>query len=273
MDDRISIAIEDGVADVRMIRTDKMNALDNGMFEALIAAGERLKRETGLRAVVLSGEGRAFCAGLDMGNFGKMAAGSSAESGEASSRSSLASRTHGIANRAQYAVWVWREVPVPVIAAVHGVAFGGGFQLMLGADMRYIAPDARLAILEIKWGLVPDMAGTQLMKHLVREDIVRELTYTGRVFSGEEAFVMGFATRVCADPRAEALATAHDIAGKSPHAIRAGKRLFNAAVDAGPADGLLQETDEQVALIGSPNQVEAIMANMQKRPPAFAEPG
>lgn len=272
MDDRISITIEGGVADVRMIRTDKMNALDNDMFEALIAAGERLKSEAGVRAVVLSGEGRAFCAGLDMGNFGKMAAGSS-ESGEAASRSSLAARTHGIANRAQYAVWVWREIPVPVIAAVHGVAFGGGFQLMLGADMRYIAPDARLAVLEIKWGLIPDMAGTQLMKHLVREDLVRELTYTGRVFSGEEAFVMGFATRVCADPRAEALATAHDIAGKNPHAIRAGKRLLNAAVDVGPADGLQQETDEQVALIGSPNQVEAIMANMQKRPPAFAEPG
>ena len=273
MDDRISITIDGGVADVRMIRTDKMNALDDGMFEALIAAGERLRNEPGLRAVVLSGEGRAFCAGLDMGNFGKMAAGSAAESGGAASHSSLASRTHGVANRAQYAVWVWREIPVPVIAAVHGVAFGGGFQLMLGADMRYIAPDTRLAVLEIKWGLIPDMAGTQLMKHLVREDIVRELTYTGRVFSGEEALVMGFATRVCVDPRAEALATARDIAGKSPHAIRAGKRLLNAAVDVGPAAGLLQETDEQVALIGGPNQVEAIMANMQKRPPAFADPG
>ena len=272
MDDRVSITIEGGVADVRMIRTDKMNALDNAMFEALIGAGERLKREPGLRAVVLSGEGRAFCAGLDMGNFGQMAAGSAGESGEASSRSSLVARTHGIANRAQYAVWVWREIPVPVIAAVHGVAFGGGFQLMLGADMRYVAPDARLAVLEIKWGLIPDMAGTQLMKHLVREDIVRELTYTGRVFSGDEAFAIGFATRVCADPRGEALATAHDIAGKNPHAVRAGKRLLNAAVDLEPAAGLFQETDEQIALIGSPNQVEAIMANLQKRPPVFADP-
>lgn len=271
MNDRITITVDDGVADVRMVRTDKMNALDNGMFEALLAAGERLKTEPGLRAVVLSGDGRAFCAGLDMGNFGRMADGAASDSGGVASQSSLGARTHGAANRAQYVCWVWREIPVPVIAAVHGVAFGGGFQLMLGADMRYIAPDTRLAILEIKWGLIPDMAGTQLMKHLVREDIVRELTYTGRVFSGEEALAIGFATRVCADPRAEALATAREIAGKSPHAIRAGKRLLNAAVDVGPAVGFQQETDEQLTLIGSPNQVEAIMANMQKRAPSFAE--
>jgi len=271
MNDRVSITIEDGVADVRMIRTDKMNALDNGMFEALLAAGERLKTEPGLRAVVLSGDGRAFCAGLDMGNFGRMADGAASEAGGVASQSSLGARTHGAANRAQYVCWVWREIPVPVIAAVHGVAFGGGFQLMLGADMRYVAPDTRLAVLEIKWGLIPDMAGTQLMKHLVREDIVRELTYTGRVFSGEEALTIGFATRVCADPRAEALATAREIAGKNPHAIRAGKRLLNAAVEVGPAIGFQQETDEQLALIGSPNQVEAIMANMQKRAPSFAE--
>jgi len=273
VNDRIAITIEDGVADVRMTRVDKMNALDSAMFDALLAAGERLKAEPGLRAVVLSGDGRAFCAGLDMGNFGRMAEVGSGGSQGASSRTSLNTRTHGVANSAQYAVWQWRELPVPVIAAVHGVAFGGGFQLMLGADMRYVAPDVKLAILEIKWGLVPDMAGTQLMKHLVREDLVRELTYTGRIFSGEEAVAMGFATRVCADPRAEALATAREIAGKNPHAIRAAKRLLNAAVEATPAAGLLQETDEQLALIGSPNQVEAIMANMQKRAPAFADPG
>jgi enoyl-CoA hydratase/carnithine racemase len=184
----------------------------------------------------------------------------------------LARRTHGNANRAQYAVWVWREIPVPVIAAVHGVAFGGGFQLALGADMRFVAPDARMAVLEIKWGLVPDMAGTQLMRHLVREDIVRELTYTGRIFSGEEAFAIGFATRVCADPRAEALAVAHEIAAKSPDAIRGAKRLLNEAVITDPAAGFVQETVEQLALIGSPNQVEAVMANVQKRAPAFTDP-
>jgi len=159
-----------------------------------------------------------------------------------------------------------------VIAAVHGVAFGGGFQLMLGADMRFIAPDARLAVLEIKWGLVPDMAGTQLMRHLVREDIVRELTYTGRIFSGEEAGRIGFATRVCVDPRTEALAVAREIAGKNPHAVRASKRILNAAVITDPGSGLLQESEEQIALIGSPNQVEAVMANLQKRDPVFSDP-
>ena len=160
---------------------------------------------------------------------------------------------------------------MPVIAAVHGVAFGGGFQLALGADMRFVAPDTRMAVLEIKWGLVPDMAGTQLMRHLVREDVVRELTYTGRIFSGEEALAMGFATRVCADPRAEALAVAREIAGKNPHAIRASKRLLNAAVAQTAAEGLIDESVEQVALIGSPNQVEAVMANMEKRAPAFTD--
>ena len=271
MNDRVTIDIQDGVADVRLVRADKMNALDEAMFEALVDAGVRLKTEPGLRAVVLSGEGRAFCAGLDMGNFGRMAAPPKADSAERSATSGLGGRTHGIANRAQYVAWVWREVPVPVIAAVHGVAFGGGFQLALGADMRFVTPDARMAVLEIKWGLVPDMAGTQLMRHLAREDIVRELTYTGRVFTGEEAFAMGFATRVCADPRAEALAVAREIAGKNPHAIRASKRLLNAAVVQSPAEGLVEESVEQIALIGSPNQVEAVVANMEKRAPAFAD--
>ncbi len=269
MNDRVTVSIEAGVADVRMVRIDKMNALDDAMFEALVATGERLKTEPGLRAVVLSGDGRAFCAGLDMGNFGRMAQGPAP--GGASSRSGLDDRTHGIANRAQYAAWVWRDIPVPVIAAVHGVAFGGGLQVALGADMRFVAPDARLAVLEIKWGLVPDMAGTQLMRHLVREDIVRELTFTGRVFSGEEAFAYGLATRVCADPRAEALAVAREIAGRNPDAIRAAKRLLNAAPTSDPAVGLKEESREQIALIGSPNQVEAVMANLQKRPPAFVD--
>jgi enoyl-CoA hydratase/carnithine racemase len=271
MNDRVQVTIEDGVADVRLVRVDKMNALDNAMFDALVAAGERLKTEPGLRAVVISGDGRAFCAGLDMGNFGAMASGERARDSRASSSSGLAARTHGIANRAQYVAWVWREIPVPVIAAVHGVAFGGGFQLMLGADMRFIAPDARLAVLEIKWGLVPDMAGTRLMRHLAPEDVVRELTYTGRIFSGEEALKLGFATRVCADPRAEALALAREIAGKSPDAIRAAKRLLNEVSELSDAEGLVRETVEQLALIGGTNQVEAVKANLEKRAPAFRD--
>jgi len=271
MNDRVTVEIEGGVADVRLVRSDKMNALDNAMFEALVAAGERLKSEPGLRAVVLSGEGRAFCAGLDMGNFQQMASGERG-GGDRTVGELTRGRTAAGANRAQQVCYVWREIPVPVIAAVHGVALGGGFQLALGADLRFVAPDARMAVLEIKWGLVPDMAGMVLMRGLVRDDVARELTWTGRIFSGEEALAMGLASRVCADPRAEALAFAREIAGKNPQAIRAGKRLLNLAQsDAPVAQIFLEETREQVTLIGSKNQVEAVTANLQKREPAFAD--
>jgi enoyl-CoA hydratase/carnithine racemase len=266
MSDRVSIAIADGIGDVRLARPEKMNALDPAMFDALSAAGERLKAERGLRAVVLSGEGRAFCAGLDMASFAAMEG-----KRQSDAMRDLKGRAHGISNLFQHVVWVWREVPVPVIAAVHGVAFGGGFQLMLGADMRYLAPGTQLSVREIKWGLVPDMAGTQLMRHLVREDVVRELTYTGRIFSAEEALTFGFATRLCDDPRGAALETAREIAAKSPHAVRAAKRVLNAAPVSSPADGLIAESIEQQALIGSPNQAEAVMANMARRPPRFTD--
>jgi len=204
MEQRVSIAITDGVADVRLVRADKMNALDARMFEELVAASDRLAKEKGLRAVVLSGEGRAFCAGLDMGRFAAMNenGGHGIAGGE---KRDLSIRTHGQANFAQQAVWGWRQLPVPVIAAIHGVAFGGGFQLALGADMRFLAPDARMSIMEIKWGLVPDMAGTPVLATLVRDDILRELTYTGRIFSAQEALSYGLATRICDDPRATAL--------------------------------------------------------------------
>jgi enoyl-CoA hydratase/carnithine racemase len=267
MEDRVRVELRDGVADVRLVRADKMNALDDAMFSALIETGERLKTEPGLRAVVLSGEGRAFCAGLDMGNFSQMASGRHSDVAAFVD----APRTAGGANRAQQAVMVWREIPVPVIAAVHGVAFGGGFQLTLGADMRFVTPDARLAVLEIKWGLVPDMAGPLLMRGLVRDDIARELTYTGRVFTGQEALSLGLATRVCDDPRGEALALAAEIAARNPNAIRGAKRLFNLAADADQHSILKAETVEQAALIGSPNQIEAVMANLQKRTPQFAD--
>ncbi|MBS0541466.1 MAG: enoyl-CoA hydratase/isomerase family protein, partial [Proteobacteria bacterium] len=159
----------------------------------------------------------------------------------------------------------FRKLPVPVIAAVHGVAFGGGFQIALGADLRYATADTRFSVMEIKWGLVPDLAGTQLMRHLAREDVVRELTYTGRIFDGAEAEKHGFVTRLVADPRAAALETAREIAGKSPDAVRAAKRLLNDAVAVDAAAGLMAESVEQEKLIGSPNQVEAIMSNLQKR--------
>ncbi|MEW6767946.1 MAG: crotonase/enoyl-CoA hydratase family protein [Pseudomonadota bacterium] len=264
MEDRISVSMTGGVADVRLVRGDKMNALDAAMFEALIDTAEKLKTQKGLRAVVLSGEGRAFCAGLDTSSFTAMSGG-----GEAKLRD-LAARTYGLANHVQQAVWGWRQLPVPVIAAVHGAAFGGGFQLTLGADMRFLAPDTKMSIMEIKWGLVPDMAGTPILNQLVRDDILRELTYTGRIFSAQEAMNYGLATRLCDDPRGAAFETAHDIAGKSPDAIRAIKRLLNKlSIDPGPA--LLAESVEQMKLIGSPNQTEAVRANIEKRAPKFAD--
>jgi enoyl-CoA hydratase/carnithine racemase len=267
MKDRVSIDLREGVADVRLIRADKMNALDPAMFEGIIEAAARLADMKGLRAVVLSGEGKAFCAGLDMGSFAAMKDRGDAVPGVRD----LTKRTHGIANRPQQCAWAWRALPVPVIAAVHGVAFGGGFQIALGADIRYATADARFSVMEIKWGLVPDLAGTQLMRHLAREDIVRELTYTGRVFNGEEACELGFVTRVTADPRAAALETARDIANKSPDAIRAAKRLLNDAVATDPASGLMAESVEQQKLIGSPNQLEAVMSNLQKRAAAYRD--
>ena len=269
MEQRVSISISDGIADVRLVRADKMNALDAAMFEALVAATERLAHEKGVRVVVLSGEGRAFCAGLDMGRFAAMkeSGGNGIAGGE---KRDLAARTHGLANFPQQAVWGWRQLPVPVIAAIQGVAFGGGFQLALGADMRFLTPDARMSIMEIKWGLVPDMAGTPILASLVRDDILRDLTYTGRIFSAQEAMSYGLATRICDDPLAAAFEVAREIAGKSPDAIRAAKRMLNnLSVDPGPA--LLAESVEQQKLLGSPNQTEAVRANMEKRAPRFAE--
>jgi len=270
MEDRVSISISDGIADVRLVRADKMNALDVAMFEALVAATERLSREKAVRVVVLSGEGRAFCAGLDMGRFAAMKDGGNGVPG--GDKRDLSVRSHGKANFAQQAVWGWRQLPVPVIAAVHGVAFGGGFQLALGADIRLLAPDARISTMEIKWALVPDIAGTPILASLVRDDILRELTFTGRIFSAQEAQSYGLATRICDDPRAAALEMAREIAGKSPDAIRAAKRMLNnLAVD--PAAALLAESVEQQKLLGSPNQTESVRANLEKRAPRFAGAG
>jgi enoyl-CoA hydratase/carnithine racemase len=269
MEERVSITVSEGVADVRLVRADRMNALDQAMFEALVAATDRLSKEKGVRVVVLSGEGRAFCAGLDMGRFAAMKekGGNGIPGGE---NRDLTARTHGQANFPQAAVWGWRQLPVPVIAAVHGVAFGGGFQLALGADMRFLAPDARMSVMEIKWGLVPDMAGTPILASLVRDDILRDLTYTGRIFSAQEAMTYGLATRICDDPRAAALEVAREIAGKSPDAIRAAKRLLNnLSVDPGPA--LLAESVEQQKLIGSANQTEAVRSNLEKRAARYAD--
>lgn len=274
MSDRISVDVTDGVADVRLIRSDKMNALDEAMFEALVETPKQLDANPSVRCVVLSGEGRAFCAGLDMGNFGKMAEGASGGSGgggRPGGRSTLAERTHGIANRAQQAVWGWRQLRMPVITAAHGVALGGGFQVFLGSDIRFVHPDTKLAIMEVKWGLVPDMSSTAIMRELAGDDVVRELTYTGRIFSGVEAKAYGFATHVSDTPLDDAMALASEIASKSPDAVQAAKAIYNALPDRSQAEALQAESTIQDGLIGTPNQIEAIMAGMQKRTGNFID--
>lgn len=260
MNDRVTIAFDAGVADVRLNRADKMNALDKPMLDGIEGALDQLRTMAGLRAIVLSGEGKAFCAGLDMASFATVGAGQD-----------IMARTHGIANIFQHVAWGWRELPVPVIAAVHGVAFGGGFQIMSGADIRIAAPNTRFSIMEIKWGLVPDMAGLAIWRNLAREDVLRELTYTGRQFEADEALRHGLITRIADDPRAAALDLAGEIAAKSPDAVRGSKRLFNLAANADTADILLAESDEQREIMRSPNQIEAVMANMAKRKAMFTD--
>lgn len=257
--ERVSVRVADGIADVRLNRPEKLNALDPAMFTGLVEAGERLMQEPSLRAVVLSGEGRAFCAGLDFKSF---LGGSSGDFFERDGDSP--------ANRAQRVAWIWQELPVPVIAAVHGVAFGGGLQIALGADLRYATAEAELSVMEVRWGLVPDMTGTQTLRHLMRLDVLKELTFTGRVVSGSEGQALGLVTRVCEDPRATAFETARAITKKSPDAVRSAKQLLNASGVVSVAEGLALEAKLQRALLGSPNQMEAVLANFEKRDPKFS---
>ena len=261
MSDRVVISFDAGVADVRLARPEKLNALDPAMFEGIAAAIAQLQATAGLRVVVLSGEGRAFCAGLDMASMAN--AGSGVD---------IHARTHGDANLFQHVAWGFRTLPVPVIAAVQGVAFGGGLQIMSGADIRIAHPETRLSIMELKWGLVPDMAGIALWRTLVRDDVLRELTYTHRELTASEALAYGFVTRLAADPLGEALLLAKEIASKNPDAVRGAKRLYNLAADGDARSILLAESREQHAVIRTPNQTEAVLANIQKRSPTFADP-
>jgi enoyl-CoA hydratase/carnithine racemase len=263
MAERVSLSLgENGVAEVCLNRPDKMNALDVAMFDALIEAGAALRGMRGLRAVVLAGEGRAFCAGLDLASFA---------AGGSDPTRSLLERGYGNANRAQEAAMTWRKCPVPVVAAVQGVCFGGGLQIASGADIRVVAPDARMAIMEMRWGLVPDMGGFALWRGLVRSDVLRELVYTNREFTGEEALALGLATFVDADPLGRAQAIAAEIASRNPEAVRAAKRLFDAMEDE-PTDAiLLAESRAQESVIRRPNQIEAVMAGMEKRAPSFSD--
>ncbi len=270
MNDRVLIEqLPHGVAHVKLVREAKRNAIDPDMLTALSGAIAQLKSQPGLRVVVLSGQGLAFSAGYDFASFERMR-----DAGQpGAAKRDVTTRTHGLANGPQNAFWGWHELPVPVIAAVHGVAFGAGFQLALSADIRLATADVQMSVMEIKWGLIPDLSGMVRFRGLVRDDVARELTYTGRIVRGEEAAALGLVTRVVADPLAEALALAAQIGQKNPAAIRAGKRLLNASesFDVSTADLLMAESVEQQALVGTANQAEAVKANLEKRAPVFAD--
>ena len=258
---RVSVTYADNIAHVTLTRGDKMNALDDAMVKAIIAAGQEVAASDA-RAVVLSGEGKGFCAGLDLMSFAQM--------GKVDPKAWLMERSHADANEMQEVAMVWRRVPVPVIAALHGAVYGGGLQLALGADIRLAAPDAKLAVMEMKWGIVPDMGGMALLPQLVRSDVLRQLTYTARPITGDQAERWGLVTQVTPDPLRAAHDLAAEIADKGPNAIRAAKRLIGFAESgASQAEVLLEESREQVELIGKPEQMEVIAAQMQGRKPVF----
>ncbi|PTX56730.1 enoyl-CoA hydratase/carnithine racemase [Litoreibacter ponti] len=252
----VTTEITDGIAQVTLTRPDKMNAISMEMLDEVIAAAHAL-RDTDIRCVVLAGEGRAFCAGIDIMSLSSLLGQDMNEV--------LVARTHGDANRFQEFSLAWRALPVPVIAALHGVCFGAGLQLALGADIRVCAPDAKLSIMEMKWGLVPDMGGMVELPRLMRGDVLRRMTYTAEIVSGEAALGHGLVTELAEDPQARALELAREIAGQSPSAIRAAKRLIAKAETASSAEVLMAESQEQAALIGTPDQMAAIQRGMHRK--------
>jgi enoyl-CoA hydratase/carnithine racemase len=283
MSDRVTVRIDEGVADVRLNRADKLNALDGDMFAALVDTAARLARDASVRAVVLSGEGRSFSAGLDFSGFRAMAGGGLAPDGAGDGgggdggggRSDLGGigRTDGrITHLAQQACHGWSEVPVPVIAAIWGHCLGGGLQIALGADLRIVHPEATLSVLEIRWGLSPDMTGTATLPRLVPLDVAKELTWTGRNVTGEEAARLGLATRTSDTPLEDALALAREIAAKNPDAIRGVKALLDESGRVPLAQQYADERSTIGSLIGTPNQIEAVAAFFEKREPSFADP-
>jgi enoyl-CoA hydratase/carnithine racemase len=270
MSDRVTISVDErGIADVRLNRPEKRNALDGAMFAGLRDAGEQLKTMPNVRVVVLSGEGESFCAGLDFASFGAMASGDRPPRADGDPS---ATTEGGITHLGQQTAWVWQELPVPVIAAVHGHALGGGIQIALGADIRFVHPETQLSVREVHWGLVPDMTGTLFLSRLVGPDVAKELTFTARIFSGREAGELGIATHVTDTPRPDAMALAGEIAGRSPEAVRGAKALFNMLANAGAAEQFAAERRVIGGLIGTPNQIETVTANFEKRSPVYSDP-
>ncbi len=265
---RVSVTMHEGIAHVRLTRPDKRNALDDAMFQAIAQAGEQVKHDTSVRAVVLSGDGASFCAGLDVGGFQAMGSGSS---GDGSATAAGSMKDGRITHLAQQICWVWQEVPVPVIAALQGHALGGGMQLALGADIRIAHPDTKMSMREVHWGLIPDMTGTLRLSRLVRDDVMKDLVFTGRIFPASEGAALGLVTKLSDTPVDDAMAMAREIAGRSPDAVRGAKQLINRLSNAGAAEHFAAEREIIFGLIGKPHQVEAITANFENRAPKFAD--
>jgi len=261
MSEPVQVTIEGHIAQVTLNRPDKANAVNLAMFDALGAAGRELAENCAVRAVVLVGAGDNFCAGIDVSLF--------SDKQFAIDSKALSPVDSSPANRFQLAAYTWRQLPVPVICAIRGVAFGAGFQIAMGADLRYARPDSSLSIMEVKWGLIPDMAITTTLRDVLAVDRVKELAWSGRVVGGEEACQMGLVTALHEDPLAAAIETARTICVKSPDAIRSMKRLFNSAWRLSDSEALALEAELQLGVLGKKNQLEAVMANLQKRAPEF----
>lgn len=260
----LEVTVADGVAEVQLTRPARKNALSLELFEALAETGEKLKAEAGLRAVILSGAGGDFCAGLDLEVMQSLARRLD------EMRQRLLNPAKGeVANWFQKPCYVWQELQVPVIAAIEGVCLGGGMQLALAADFRICHPQARLAIMEAKWGLIPDMGITQNLPKLLRADIAKDLMMTARMLSADEALGYGLVTRLADDPMAAARELAQTLKSRSPDAVNAIKALVDQTWTMAPGEGLAVEAALQAPIIGAPNQIEAVMANLQKRAPKF----
>ena len=268
MPDAVLIEIDNGVADIRLNRPEKRNAVDSEIIDGLFAAMGRIKEDKSIRAVVLSGEGKGFCAGLDMASFGDMVSGDLTADGAASAYDDVNEMG---ANRVQRLGWGWQELDIPVIAAIHGGAMGGGLNIALGADIRIVAPDAKLGFVEITFGLLPDMSATQSLRHIARLDRIKELIFTGRKFTGEQAYEYGLATLLSETPREDALTMARTIANRNPQAIRAAKKLLNDSTECTTREGLIAESNCSRTLMGTPNQIEAIMSGFEGREPCFTD--
>lgn len=261
-EDRVVVSVDsDGIAQVRLNRPEKLNALDLPMFEAIANAASDLKSDRKLRADILSGNGRAFCTGLDVKSMIRNDPNGTIER--------LLERPQGrITNLAQDVAYLWREIPAPVIAAVHGMCFGGGFQIALGADFRIATPDSKISIMESKWGLIPDMGISVTLRELVRIDVAKELTMTGRIVNGLEACEIGLITRCAEDPHKEALELAKAITKRSPDSVALAKQLYQETWDATVDEEALRlETDFQRQLLKTWNQLAASGRNFGLKVP------